>query len=225
MRPHISRRYCWVADILTLFRGLAAVAIAGCAFLDAWSVEAVLVVFVLGELSDGLDGWWARTFIHPRAVRDLWFRRHAPMLDKITDILLAVATLLYVIMRVDRAYGLSILALGLVIAVPIELLKGRIEDCYGEGARKLIILLRRGLYVVAIFLTANWMFAQTWWFKAIPTAFWWEVVKFTMPLMGVLVVAIFKPDRASEEDTVTPRVVGRKLKTPKRTQRPKRSVG
>ena len=90
-----------IADLLTLLRAIIGVAVFGLCILIREPINwLVLVLFSVGELTDALDGEFARRYKYPRDRKYRWWRRKVDedlyqyeLNDIYADLILGVATL------------------------------------------------------------------------------------------------------------------------------------
>lgn len=195
-------KLCFLADALTYFRIVVGIGILFVTFFGGATTDQVFMAFILGELSDAFDGVCARTFLYPNDGRKRWWRTYASEIDQVADILLGLSILAYTIVRVDSRFGIFVLSMAIAIAVPIQLTKNWIGEHFGEKIRTLLVLFRRYLYVIAIFLVGIVVARQTAWYEAIGHD--WQIVFEYFAMITPVFVFILKSDRASEEKTPTP---------------------
>lgn len=178
---------CYLADLLTLTRFILTLALLVKCFVGG-SIAAAFCLFMLGELTDALDGTLATRYPFPQGTAPR-YRRYAAKYDMWTDTLLGVAMALFFAVRVNLIGGLAIgLGYGL-LAIIIDLiiygkLFGHPDDARPHSlARrnfplaKKIVLIRRNLYLAAMFAISVWtLYASEW-----PLA-----VKHTLLAIGLL---------------------------------------
>lgn len=145
----------YLADILTALRVCGVVAILSLAvFGDAGATLAVLVVFVLAELTDAFDGICARRWPYPRDGKYRWWRYYAEEIDQIADLTLGAVTTLFVGLHLSAGLALAILACVFCLAIPVQLWRNyrirRIPNEEDDPLRVRVILARRALYLVGI---------------------------------------------------------------------------
>lgn len=194
-------RMKYIADVLTWTRVVIATVIFGMIWLCPESAGAVFTLFVIGELTDAFDGIFARTWRYTeKEEKTLWWRRHAATIDKVADILLATATMLFVALRVWPLFG-WVVGLGLMaIAIPIELWRmARIQtvgsDEKKDPFRTKVVLARRYLYVAVLVLFGVILLLSTEW----PEHFKWGLL--AAAVTGLVAIAFLKRDRLTEDVT------------------------
>ena len=114
-----------IADVLSLLEVLAVVAIVVCTVMGA-KPEPVLLLFGFGELCDAFDGTCARRWPYPndgkrRPWRNPTFIKHY---EWTKDICLGLATLIYIIIRVDLLTGIVCTSLALVFGLSMQVYAG-----------------------------------------------------------------------------------------------------
>ncbi len=151
----------FIADVLTMGKVIPAVLLFLCAIFD-WSATIAFGLFAFGELLDAFDGMAARHWPHPKSTDKLWFRKHIKLLESGLDMLLGIGALCFTIFRVDRLFGVSVLALALSIGTVIELvlygkLFGSKKDCkpgslmnVNPEEAKLVVGVRFFVYLAAV---------------------------------------------------------------------------
>lgn len=181
---------CYLADLLTLARVICTIILLVLCFTDG-SVAAAFCVFMLGELTDALDGTFATRYPFPRG-RAPKYRKYASRYDIWIDTLLGVAMDLFFMFRVNFAAGLTIgLGLGLLATVVDLVAYGRLfghPDTAHAGSlarrnfslTRKIVLARRNLYLALMFVVSIWtLYASEW---PLP-------VKITLTVIGLVVSA------------------------------------
>ena len=167
----------YLADILTLTRFILTIILLIMTFLGG-DLGAGFLVFVLAELTDAFDGTCATKWPFPKD-KTPKYRKYAAKYDMFTDSLLAIAMILFFIIRVNLLAGL-IIGLGYgVLAIVVDFvvygkLLGHPDDFRKSSlvARnfklaKKIILARRMLYIGLIALVAAWTFYASEWNDAV----------------------------------------------------------
>jgi len=198
-----------LADALTAFEVTMAIALLGMAFFQI-PADIAIWVFVLGELADALDGPCARRWPYPDDGKVRWWRTHVKTIEHISDIFIAVACMLYLLLQPTNVtfsplwwgpftvsggammLGGSIIVVCILGEVTIEFLRGQNSvqsHKYADG----IILARRWVYAFigiggGIFLLVS---ATSWGPKTKMTAIFAECV------VGALLL-YFKFDRATD---------------------------
>lgn len=101
------RKY-YIADLLTLLEVILAGILLWMTIANI-SVDCAIWVFVAGELCDALDGPCARRWHYPDDGKYRWWRHYNSEIDQASDILLAIACGLYLILRVNTFWGCILL--------------------------------------------------------------------------------------------------------------------
>ena len=110
-----------IADALTASRFLFAFIIIIMTIVEAHAAK-VLAVFVLGELTDAIDGPAARKWHYSSyEERSLWRRRHKKEFDIAADMALGAAALIYVALR-TYSFGMVLLIGATTIATISQIL-------------------------------------------------------------------------------------------------------
>ena len=139
----------YLADILTLIRFILAIVLFVLTFLGG-DLGAGFFIFVLGELTDAFDGTCAARWPFPKNKAPK-YRKYAAKYDMFTDTLLAMAMILFFIVRVNLIAGLIIgIGYGLA-AIIIDSLSAR-----NFPLAKKLILARRRIYIILIVVVAAW---------------------------------------------------------------------
>lgn len=163
----------YLADLLTLTRFIITIIIfVMCG--TGGSLAAVFVLFMLGELTDAFDGTLASKYPFPKH-KVPRYRKYAAKYDMITDTLLAVAMLIFFILRVNTMVGLIVGGCYIVLAIVIDLvvygkLFGHPDDATKASLThrnfplaKKLILMRRNLYLALMFMFSAWtLYASEW---------------------------------------------------------------
>jgi len=161
------RKY-YIADMLTWGRlivlsGLMVVA----AFLP-WPLWVGLVIYVVGVLSDGVDGSFAKRYKYPNDGKQRWWRgkKFVAILDEMADGVFGVCSLVFFIMRVNWVVGWWFLGIGLSFGIVGQIvLYAKLLDWW-PGLRDLLVMLRRFLYVAALVVVLMLLTLATfpkWW--------------------------------------------------------------
>lgn len=163
----------YLADLLTLIRFILTIVLFVMTFAGG-SLAAAFSIFILGELTDAFDGTLATKYPFPKNHTPK-YRKYAAKYDMITDTLLAVAMLLFFIVRVNTLAGIIIGACYIVFALIVEFvvygkLFGHPDDAKPGSLAiknfplaKKIILARRNLYLALMFMFSAWtLYASEW---------------------------------------------------------------
>lgn len=163
----------YLADLLTLIRLILALVLIGLAVTQS-SADNAFIVFLVAELTDTFDGTCARLWPFPKG-KAPWYRKYAAYYDMASDVLLAGAQVLFVLLAINLWVGLAIAAFYIVICGGIELLVygkflGHPNNCTKNSlARrnfplaKKIIMARRYAYALCLGITnAIILFATSW---------------------------------------------------------------
>ncbi|MBQ9018061.1 CDP-alcohol phosphatidyltransferase family protein [Candidatus Saccharibacteria bacterium] len=163
----------YVADLLTLIRFILTVILFVMCFAGG-SLAAAFCIFILGELTDAFDGTAATKWPFPKN-KTPKYRKYAAKYDMWTDTLLAVAMILFFILRVNLVAGLVIGVGYSLLATIVDLivygkLFGHPDDAHQRSLlrrnfplAKKIILARRNLYLALMFAVAAWtLYASEW---------------------------------------------------------------
>ena len=212
-----------IADVLTLSEAILAVILTICAMLNV-SADYAIWVFAAAELCDAFDGICARRWPYPNDGKVRWWRQYASEIDELTDIMVGLACLLFVGLRVNPSFSLLVLVCALIVGIGVQVIvkwtttKPYLER-YGlqplanwlnhrstfirlatwfdthPRTQLVIILLRRYLYVTAIFLLViQLIFATTW-------AFYVQIsANILLALIGMALCYI-KLDRLTQDKT------------------------
>ncbi|MBQ6593557.1 hypothetical protein IJI00_00595 [Candidatus Saccharibacteria bacterium] len=138
------------------------------------SVAAAFLAFVLGELTDALDGTCAAKWPFPKN-KTPKYRKYAAKYDMVIDTALALSMGLFFTLRVTLVGGLTMAIGYTAIATVVDLvvygkLFGHPDDARPGSLAlrnfplaKKIILARRRLYLSLIFIAAVWtLYASEW---------------------------------------------------------------
>lgn len=183
-----------IADILTSIEFLMAAAIIA---LTISSEDAgwVLIAFAVGELCDAFDGICARRWHYPNDGKRRFWRIHAALIDQISDIVLGLAVLAYLVIV---KYSDSLLLLSLVILVTAISIQFMVNDMERKGDQETadrLVLFRRHLYIAGLAFVGLLL---------IYFASWPLLVKEIIAGLGVItgiVLWIVKADRRTQNHT------------------------
>ncbi|MCL2167352.1 MAG: CDP-alcohol phosphatidyltransferase family protein [Clostridiales bacterium] len=167
-----------IPDILTASRFLFAAIIVGLTIAGA-SPGRVLALFVVGELTDAIDGPLAFRWPYPDELeKRLWWRVHKVFFDITADMTLGIATLLYVaghtypFGKILLVGALSLGALSQILVLCVFPPQER------SGFTRRFILLRRGLlYIPTIAATVILLLLKA----TIPGDLTWDAVNGSLP--------------------------------------------
>ncbi len=163
----------YLADILTSIRLIISIVIFVLA-LTGGTPEAVLILFIIAELTDAFDGTCARKWPFPKN-KIPKYRKYAPIFDMVSDVSLAGFQVIFVMLQINQPVGLAILIYELISSIGGDLLVygklfGHPDNCTKNSLAyrnfplaKAIILTRRYIYVVCIgVVNAIILFATNW---------------------------------------------------------------
>ena len=163
----------FLADFLTFSRIGLSLALIIMAFTGA-PIHAAFLVFMVGEVTDALDGTCATRWPFPKGKAPS-YRKYAVKYDMFADGLLAFATMLFFTLRVNLVAGLIIFIAYPIVATILEFIVygkflGHPDDCTkGSLMRrnfklaKIIVLTRRNVYLAIMFSVAVWLlYASEW---------------------------------------------------------------
>ena len=163
----------YLADILTFSRiGLALALVIMC-FTGA-PLYAAFIVYMIGEITDALDGTCATHFPFPKD-KIPGYRKYAAKYDMFADGFLGLAMVLFFSVRVNLLAGLLMLIPYLIIGLTLEFMVygkflGHPDDCTKNSLMhknfklaKRIVLIRRNVYLAILFTMAVWtLYASEW---------------------------------------------------------------
>lgn len=163
----------YLADILTFSRIILATALTCMSFCSA-PLHAAFIVYMLGEITDALDGTCAAKWPFPKN-KTPWYRKYAAKYDMFADGFIALSMVLFFSLRVNLIAGLSMLIPYFIIGLIIEFtvygkFLGHPDDCTKNclmrrnfKLAKKIILARRNVYLAILFTMAVWtLYASEW---------------------------------------------------------------
>lgn len=163
----------YLADLLTFIRFILAIVLIGLAVTHS-SADNAFIVFLTAELTDTFDGTCARLWPFPKG-KEPWYRKYAAYYDMASDVLLAAAQVLFVLLAVNFWAGLVITLFYIVVCGGIEFLVygkllGHPDNCTKNSlARrnfplaKKIIMARRYAYALCLGITnVLILFATSW---------------------------------------------------------------
>ena len=203
-----------IADMLTLLRAIIGVAILSLTFLIREPITGtILILFAVGELTDALDGEFARRYKYPRDGIDRWWRRYNDSYDLYqyelndiyADLIIGIATLIYIIRWVDPlaggVYFGAMAGIGLFVLMTTESQDFRTSYRYEtievvERIREHLILRRRrwyawGLAIITLTLIVN-----------SEIAVWVKIILVLLGIfVGIYLVELKRPTRLKEDKT------------------------
>ena len=109
----------FIADALTALKIVPAV----CILIFCQKIDSgiAFLLFGAGELLDALDGMAAKKWPHPPETEKFWFRKNIKLIESGLDLLLAIAALIFIMIRIDLAVGILILIGGAIVGLVVEL--------------------------------------------------------------------------------------------------------
>jgi len=163
----------YLADILTFTRIILATVLTFMSFYLA-PLYAAFIVYMLGEITDALDGTCATKWPFPKN-KIPKYRKYAAKYDMFADGFLALSMVLFFSLRVNLVAGLCMLLPYLIFGLIIEFtvygkFMGHPDDCTKNclmrrnfKLAKKIILIRRNIYLAILFTMAVWtLYASEW---------------------------------------------------------------
>lgn len=163
----------YLADILTFSRIFLAIALTCMSFCGA-PLHAAFIVYMLGEITDALDGTCASKWPFEKD-KAPWYRKYAAKYDMFADGFIALAMVLFFSLRVNLIAGLCMLIPYLIVGLIVEFIvygkfMGHPDDCTKNclmrknfKLAKKIILIRRNVYLAILFTMAVWtLYASEW---------------------------------------------------------------
>lgn len=164
----------YLADLLTLIRFILALALLYACVLHSGSAETAFILFLVAELTDTFDGTCARKWPFPKG-KEPKYRKYAAKYDMISDVLLAVAQVLFVTFKVNSAVGLAVIIYYVAVCGLIELIvygkffghpddctKNSLMQCNFKLARKVVLARRYGYTICLGIVNAFILFATNW---------------------------------------------------------------
>ena len=142
-------------------------------FTDA-PLHTAFIVFMIGEITDALDGTCASHFPFPKG-KIPKYRKYAAKYDMLADGLLAFSVVLFFTLRVSLVTGIILFATYPLISTILEFIiygkfLGHPDDCTKNSLMhrnfklaKFIVLARRNVYLAIMFMIAVWiLYASEW---------------------------------------------------------------
>lgn len=163
----------YLADILTFSRIGLSIALFIMIFTNA-PIHAAFIVYMVGEITDALDGTCASKFPFPKN-KIPRYRKYAAKYDMLADGLLAFSVVLFFTFRVSLVTGVILFATYPLIATILEFIiygkfLGHPDDCTKTSLMhrnfklaKTIVLTRRNVYLAIMFMIAVWMLYVSEW--------------------------------------------------------------
>lgn len=163
----------YLADILTFSRIGLSIALFIMIFTNA-PIHAAFIVYMVGEITDALDGTCASKFPFPKN-KIPRYRKYAAKYDMLADGLLAFSVVLFFTFRVSLVTGVILFATYPLIATILEFIiygkfLGHPDDCTKTSLMyrnfklaKTIVLIRRNVYLAIMFMIAVWMLYVSEW--------------------------------------------------------------
>ena len=137
-------------------------------------IHAAFIVYMIGEITDALDGTCATHFPFPKN-KIPKYRKYAAKYDMLADGMLAFAVVLFFTLRVSLITGIILFATYPLISTILEFIVygkflGHPDDCTKTSLMhrnfklaKTIVLARRNVYLAIMFMIAVWMlYASEW---------------------------------------------------------------
>lgn len=163
----------YLADILTFSRIGLSLSLLIMTFSGA-PLHAAFVVYMLGEITDALDGTCASRWPFPKN-KTPKYRKYAAKYDMFADGFLAFSMMLFFTLRVNLIAGLIIFTTYPVLALILEFIVygkflGHPDDCTKNSLMrrnfklaKTIVLARRNVYLALLFTVAVWtLYVSEW---------------------------------------------------------------
>lgn len=162
----------YLADLLTTIRFVLGVVLLGLAIMGG-SAESAFIVFLIAVLTDAFDGTCARKWPFPKG-KAPWYRKYAAKYDMVSDVLLAAAQTLFLLLQVDIVAGMAVISFYALCAIMELVLYGKFfghpDNCTKNSLvqrdfplAKKIILTRRILYALCLGIVNVFiLFATSW---------------------------------------------------------------
>lgn len=162
----------YLADLLTTIRFVLGVALMALALMGG-SPESAFIVFLIAVLTDAFDGTCARKWPFPKG-KEPWYRKYAAKYDMVSDVLLAAAQTLFLLLRVDIVAGMAVVGFYALCAVMELVLYGKFlghpDNCTKNSLTqrnfplaKKLVLARRIMYALCLgVVNALILFATDW---------------------------------------------------------------
>lgn len=163
----------YLADILTFSRIILSIALIVMAFTGA-PIHAGFIVFMVGEITDALDGTCASRWPFPKG-RIPKYRKYAVKYDMFADGLLAFAVVLFFTIRVSTIAGIILFVTYPPLATILEFVVygkflGHPDNCTEHSLTRrnfklarILILARRNVYLAIMFsIAVGMLYASEW---------------------------------------------------------------
>ena len=163
----------YLADLLTSSRLILSIVLLILAFVGS-PAENAFIIFLIAELTDTFDGTCARKWPFPKN-KIPKYRKYAALYDMVSDVLLAAAQVLFLMLQVNFIAGLIIIIFYTVVCSIIELIIygkffGHPDNCTPNSLAKKnfplakkIILARRYLYTICLGIANAFILFATGW--------------------------------------------------------------
>lgn len=163
----------YLADLLTSSRLILSIVLLILAFVGS-PAENAFIIFLIAELTDTFDGTCARKWPFPKN-KIPKYRKYAALYDMVSDVLLAAAQVLFLMLQVNFIAGLIIIIFYTVVCGIIELIIygkffGHPDSCTPTSLAKKnfplakkIILARRYLYTICLGIANAFILFATGW--------------------------------------------------------------
>ena len=163
----------YLADLLTSSRLILSIVLLILAFVGS-PAENAFIIFLIAELTDTFDGTCARKWPFPKN-KIPKYRKYAALYDMVSDVLLAAAQVLFLMLQINFIAGLIIIIFYTVVCGIIELIIygkffGHPDNCTPNSLAKKnfplakkIILARRYLYTICLGIANAFILFATGW--------------------------------------------------------------
>ena len=162
----------YLADLLTLTRLILAIVLFVLA-VTGGSANTAFIVFTLALITDMFDGTCAKKWPFPKNATPK-YRKYAAQFDMVSDVLLAGAQVLFLLLRVSTVGGIIAISF-YVICILLELVLygkffGHPDNCTEWSltkrnfpvAKKIVLLRRFGYTICIVAVNAGILFATDW---------------------------------------------------------------
>lgn len=157
-----------LADVCTALEIVCALIILGMAQSNV-RPEFALCAFFVGQIFDAIDGPLARHFHYPDDGKKRWWRVYASEIDQLSDLLLGIATCIYVALCLNRTIGITALIGAALIGLVIQTLAYDFPPLRFNWLStrpklgNMVVLVRRWLYVGLIVFAIGLLLWNTAW--------------------------------------------------------------